>query len=61
MFKILSGIWFLDILNLLKYQGVDVFDSILNIDPGVWWIYFGFISLLWLTYFVLKYHSDKRK
>ncbi len=41
MTTILSGIWILDILNLMKYQGVDVFDSILNIEAKAWWIIWG--------------------
>lgn len=59
MFKILNGIWILDILNILKYQGVDIFDSILNIEPSVWWVYAGVYFLLVLTYVVLKYYSNK--
>ncbi len=34
--ELISGIWLLDVLNILKYQGVDIFDSIVNISPGTW-------------------------
>jgi hypothetical protein len=36
MFKLFSGIWFLDCIDLIKYNGIDVFDSILNIHHVTW-------------------------
>lgn len=48
MSKILAGLWLLDILNFVKYNGVDVFDSILNITPKDWvlgWIVIIVINL----------------
>ena len=36
MLKLFSGIWFLDCINLIKYNGIDVFDSILNIHHVTW-------------------------
>ena len=36
MFKLFSGIWFLDCIDLIKYKGIDVFDSILNIRHVTW-------------------------
>ena len=35
---LIGGVWLLDILNILKYQGVDIFDSIVNVSPGTWCI-----------------------
>lgn len=35
---LIGGIWLLDILNILKYQGVDIFDSVVNVTPGTWCI-----------------------
>ena len=43
MFNIFSGIWLLDCIDLIKYNGVDVFDSILNIHHVTWVKY-------WLIY-----------
>ena len=39
------SIWFLDCLNLIKYNGVDVFDSVLNISSGTWTGYW--LIILW--------------
>ena len=35
---LIGGVWLLDTLNILKYQGVDIFDSIVNVSPGTWCI-----------------------
>ena len=43
MFKLFSGIWLLDCINLIKYNGIDVFDSILNVHHVTWVKY-------WLIY-----------
>ena len=45
------SIWFLDCLNLIKYNGVDVFDSILDISSSTWMYYLGviFITIIVLT------------
>ena len=45
------SIWFLDCLNLIKYNGVDVFDSILDISSSTWMYYLGviFITTIVLT------------
>ena len=45
------SIWFLDCLNLIKYNGVDVFDSILDISSSTWMYYLGviFITSIVLT------------
>lgn len=33
---LIEGLWLLDLLNIVKYNETDVFDSILNISPGNW-------------------------
>ena len=43
MFNLFSGIWLLDCINLIKYNGIDVFDSILNVHHVTWVKY-------WLIY-----------
>lgn len=43
MFNIFSGIWLLDCIDLIKYNGIDIFDSILNIHHVTWVKY-------WLIY-----------
>ena len=43
MFDLFSGIWLLDCINLIKYNGIDVFDSILNVHHVTWVKY-------WLIY-----------
>lgn len=50
--NIISGIWILDILNLLKYNGVDIFDSILRVDSSTWWALMGiyFVVLIVLGF-----------
>ena len=39
------SIWFLDCINLIKYEGVDIFDSVLNISSGTWTGYW--LIILW--------------
>ena len=41
MLSFVNGIWFLDIIDLIKYNGIDIFDSIVNIPTSTWWIYWG--------------------
>ena len=36
MFDLFSGIWLLDCVNLIKYNGIDIFDSILNVHHVTW-------------------------
>ena len=36
MFDLFYGIWLLDCINLIKYNGIDIFDSILNIHHVTW-------------------------
>ena len=36
MFDLFSGIWLLDCINLIKYNGIDIFDSILNVHHVTW-------------------------
>lgn len=36
MLNLFYGIWFLDCIDLIKYNGIDVFDSILNIHHVTW-------------------------
>ena len=43
MFDLFSGIWLLDCVNLIKYNGIDIFDSILNVHHVTWVKY-------WLIY-----------
>lgn len=43
MFDLFSGIWLLDCINLIKYNGIDIFDSILNVHHVTWVKY-------WLIY-----------
>lgn len=43
MFNLFTGIWLLDCIDLLKYNGIDIFDSILNIPNDIWVKY-------WLIY-----------
>lgn len=43
MLNVFSGIWLLDCINLIKYNGIDVFDSILNVHHVTWVKY-------WLIY-----------
>ena len=50
MLKLFSGIWFLDCINLIKYNGIDVFDSILNISSSTWTVYW-LIILCGITVF----------
>lgn len=38
--ELISGIWLLDVLNILKYNGVDIFDSIVNVNAGTWCVLF---------------------
>ena len=46
MLSFVNGIWFLDIIDLIKYNGIDIFDSIVNIPTSTWWIY-------WCWYFII--------
>ena len=55
------SIWFLDCLNLIKYNGVDVFDSILNISSGTWTVYWLVILCGITTYAAIKTILDNKK
>lgn len=56
MFRIFSGIWFLDFINLIKYNGVDIFDSIVNIHHVTWvkyWLIYVCILIVLTSFNVL--------
>lgn len=56
---LLFGIWFLDCINLIKYKGVDVFDSILNISSSRWWSIMIPVVLIYIIFIILKIWADK--
>ena len=60
MFKLFSGIWFLDCIDLIKYNGIDIFDSIVNIHH-VTWVKYGLIYLCILIVLItFKVLSEKK-
>lgn len=46
MLSFVNGVWFLDIIDLIKYNGIDIFDSIVNIPTSTWWIYWGWYFII---------------
>ncbi|HSQ89562.1 hypothetical protein [Romboutsia sp.] len=57
--NLLFGIWLLDCINLIKYNGVDVFDSILNISSSQWWSIAIPFVLVYIILIILKIWTDK--
>lgn len=60
MLKVFSGIWLLDCINLIKYNGVDVFDSILDIPYNTWGIYWLIIILVIIVLATIKTLLDSK-
>ena len=54
------SIWFLDCLNLIKYNGVDVFDSILDIPSNTWMYYLGVIFITTIVLTAIKVISKDK-
>lgn len=59
MLSLVHGVWFLDIINLIKYNGIDIFDSIVNIPTSTWWTYWCIYFIVLGFLYVLKALLDK--
>lgn len=53
------GIWLLDLLNLVKYNGFDVFDTVLNISSGNWCGIIIPIALIYIILGLMKAYNNK--
>ena len=54
------SIWFLDCINLIQYNGVDIFDSILNISSNTWVYYLGIIFSISIILTIIKVILNKK-
>ena len=55
------SIWFLDLINLIKYDGIDVFDSILNISSSTWTVCWLIIICIITIFTAIKTILDNKK
>ena len=55
------SVWLLDCINLIKYDGIDVFDSILNISSSTWIVYWLIILCGITTFAAIKTILDNKK
>ena len=60
LFELFSGIWLLDCIDLIKYNGVDVFDSILNIPYSTWGTYWLIIICILIVLTAAKTLLDSK-